>query len=75
MAMPPGGHPAWNLYFGVTDTEARVARAGELGGQVVMGPMAVPGGRFAILRDPQDAVFPVVDGEFDRSEERAGVSR
>ena len=65
MAMPPGGHPAWNLYFGVTDTEAAVARVGELGGQVVMGPMAVPGGRFAILRDPQDAVFSVVDGEFD----------
>jgi len=65
MAMPPGAHPAWNLYFGVEDTGAAIARAGELGGQVVMGPMAVPGGRFAILRDPQNAVFSVLDGQFD----------
>lgn len=65
MPMPPGGHPAWNLYFAVADTEAAMARAGELGGQVVMGPMDVPSGRFAIIRDPHNAVFSVVDGEFD----------
>jgi uncharacterized protein len=65
MPLPPGGHPAWNLYFAVADTEATLARAGELGGQVVMGPMEVPTGRFAIIRDPQNAVFSVVDGEFD----------
>jgi uncharacterized protein len=65
MPMPPGGHPAWNLYFAVADTETAMARAGELGGQVVMGPMKVPSGRFAIIRDPQNAVFSVVDGEFD----------
>lgn len=65
MPMPPGSHPAWNLYFAVTDTEAATARAGELGGQVVMGPMEVPSGRFAIIRDPHNAVFSVVDGEFD----------
>jgi predicted enzyme related to lactoylglutathione lyase len=65
MPMPPGGHPAWNLYFGVEDVEAAIARAGELGAQTVMGPMPVPGGRFAILRDPQGAVFSVLDGQFD----------
>jgi predicted enzyme related to lactoylglutathione lyase len=65
MPMPPGGHPAWNLYFAVADTGAAMARAGELGGQVVMGPMDVPGGRFAIIRDPQNAVFSVLDGELD----------
>jgi uncharacterized protein len=65
MPLPPGGHPAWNLYFGVEDTEATVARVAELGGQTVMGPMPVPSGRFAILRDPQNAVFSVVDGQFD----------
>src|SRR3954451_8100463 len=65
MGMPPGAHPAWNLYFGVEDTEGAIARAGELGGHVVMGPMAVPGGRFAIIRDPQNAVFSVLDGRFD----------
>jgi uncharacterized protein len=65
MPLPPGGHPAWNLYFAVPDTEAAIARAGELGGQVVIGPMEVPGGRFAIIRDPQNAVFSVLDGELD----------
>lgn len=60
-----GGHPAWNLYFAVADTEAAMARAAELGGQVVMGPMDVPSGRLAIIRDPQNAVFSVVDGELD----------
>jgi uncharacterized protein len=65
MPMPPGGHPAWNLYFGVDDAEAAIARAGELGAQTVMGPMDVPSGRFAVLRDPQGAVFSVVDGQFD----------
>lgn len=65
MPLPPGGHPAWNLYFAVADTEAAMARAGELGGQLVMGPMDVPSGRFAIIRDPHNAVFSVVDGEFD----------
>ena len=36
MPLPPGGHPAWNLYFGVEDTEATIARVAELGGQTVM---------------------------------------
>jgi predicted enzyme related to lactoylglutathione lyase len=27
MPMPPGGSPAWNLYFAVVDTEAAIARA------------------------------------------------
>jgi predicted enzyme related to lactoylglutathione lyase len=65
MPMPPGGHPAWNLYFAVDATEAAIARAGELGAQVVMGPMEVPNGRFAVLRDPQNAVFSVLDGPLD----------
>jgi predicted enzyme related to lactoylglutathione lyase len=66
MPMPPGGHPAWNLYFAVEDVDAAVARAGELGAATVMGPMDIPNGsRFAILRDPQDAVFSVVSGEME----------
>jgi uncharacterized protein len=65
MSMPSGGHPAWNLYFAVDATEATIARAAQLGAEVVMGPMAVPSGRFATLRDPQNAVFSVLDGELD----------
>ena len=65
MPAPPGGHPAWNLYFAVDDTEETAARADRLGAQTVMGPMDVPGGRFVVLRDPQNAVFSVLDGELD----------
>jgi uncharacterized protein len=66
MALPPGGHPAWNLYFASEDAAATVARAGELGGATVMGPIDVPNGsRFAILRDPSNAVFSVAAGPMD----------
>jgi predicted enzyme related to lactoylglutathione lyase len=62
----PGGHPAWNLYFAAEDCDATLARAGELGGGTVMGPMDVPNGtRFAILRDPSNAVFSVASGPMD----------
>ena len=62
----PGGHPAWNLYFVVEDCDAAVARAGDLGGGAVMGPMDVPNGtRFALLRDSRNAVFSVSSGPMD----------
>jgi predicted enzyme related to lactoylglutathione lyase len=66
MPLPPGGHPAWNLYFACEDTDATLAKAKELGGETVMGPMDVPNGsRFAILRDPSNAVFSVSSGPMD----------
>jgi predicted enzyme related to lactoylglutathione lyase len=66
MPMPPGGHPAWNLYFACEDCDATVAQAGELGAETVMGPMDIPNGsRFAILRDPRNAVFSVGSGPMD----------
>jgi uncharacterized protein len=64
--MIPEGHPTWNLYFGVEDVDAAITAAEEGGGGKVMGPMDVAnGGRFAILRDPQGAVFSVVSGPMD----------
>lgn len=65
MPMPPGGHPAWNLYFAVADTDASLTAVKELGGSTAMGPIEVPSGRFAVLRDPQGAVFSIVDGQLD----------
>jgi uncharacterized protein len=66
LPMIPEGHPAWNLYFAVEDCDVAVARTGELGGATVMGPMDIPNGsRFAILRDPQGAVFSVSSGPMD----------
>jgi uncharacterized protein len=65
MPMPPGSHPAWNLYFAVVDVDATNARATQLGATTVMGPMDVPNGRFAVIRDPQNAVFSVLSGPLD----------
>ncbi|GAB2712955.1 VOC family protein [Streptomyces bullii] len=53
--------PYWLPYFAVEDTDAVVARAGELGGTVRMPATSVPGvGRVAKLQDPYGARFAVL---------------
>lgn len=53
--MPVG---AWLLYVRVEDLDAAVDRVKDAGGQVLNGPMDVPGGdRVAQCRDPQGAMF------------------
>ncbi len=42
------------------DTDATVAKAGELGGTVVSEPTDIAPGRLAVLADPQGAVFSVI---------------
>lgn len=62
----PEGVPAevpthWLVYFAVADTDAAAARAAELGATVIMPAMDIPDvGRFAVLSDPQGAVFAVI---------------
>jgi hypothetical protein len=66
MPTPEGGHPVWNLYFAVENVDAAVAKAGELGGSTIAGPMDVPNGtRFAVLGDRSGAVFSVASGPMD----------
>jgi uncharacterized protein len=49
---------AWILYVMVDDADASVERVKEMGGQILYGPMDVPGGdRVATAIDPQGAVF------------------
>jgi predicted enzyme related to lactoylglutathione lyase len=56
----PDDVPAhWMVYFGSADVDADVATATEAGGQVFVGPMDIPTGRFAVLGDPQGANFAV----------------
>jgi predicted enzyme related to lactoylglutathione lyase len=56
--------PYWLVWFSVADADAAVAKAQELGGTAQWGPEDVPTvGRLAILRDPQGAVFGVLQGE------------
>lgn len=64
MSMPPqvpANVPSyWLVYFGVDDVDASARKAGELGGNVMAGPMDYPGGRFAMVLDPQGAAFGVL---------------
>ena len=57
----PDGMPAfWDLSFAVDDADATVAKAQELGGEVRLEPMDMPGiGRIAALADPWGAGFGV----------------
>ena len=58
--MPPG----WLGYVGVTDVDGKAAEVKKLGGAIHMPPQDIPGvGRFAMVADPQGAVFYVMRGD------------
>ncbi len=58
---PPQVPAYWLPYFAVDDCDATVNKAKESGAQVFVGPMNYPGvGRFALLGDPQGAVFAAI---------------
>ena len=51
---------AWTPYFAVNDVDATAAKVKELGGRLYMGPQDLPKvGRFAVVADPQGAVFDI----------------
>lgn len=50
----------WGIYFAVADTDATAAKVTELGGTVHQPPMDIPVGRFALVADPQGAMFSVI---------------
>ncbi len=57
-AMVPDEVPSyWTVYFGVDDVDKAFKKAVDAGGQEMLAPQDFPGGRFAILSDPQGAVF------------------
>jgi predicted enzyme related to lactoylglutathione lyase len=58
--MPADMPPSWGVYFAVSDADATAAKAQELGGALFMGPQDIEPGRFAVLADPQGAVFNVL---------------
>lgn len=56
-----GMPPHWAPYFAVEDTDATVRLSDALGGTTMMPPEDIPQiGRFAMLRDPQGALFYVI---------------
>jgi predicted enzyme related to lactoylglutathione lyase len=67
MPLPPGldAPPHWLVYFGSEIVDEDADRIGELGGQVLVPPTDVPGGRFITAMDPQGGVFALFSGRFD----------
>ena len=51
------GPPHWRAYFTVESTAATITRLQALGGSVLAGPIPIPGGSIAVVRDPQGAEF------------------
>ena len=58
--MPAEVPPHWNVYFAVDDTDKAVEQIKSLGGELVMGPMDIEPGRFAVVGDDQGAHFNVI---------------
>ena len=66
MQVQQEGMPSvWFPYFGVADVDAAQEAAEAAGASTMAPPMDVPAGRFTVLRDPQGAVFAVLNGDFD----------
>jgi hypothetical protein len=51
----------WLIYFNVDDVDARFQKVIELGGREMVAPQDMPGGRFAIVSDPQGAAFGILN--------------
>ncbi len=47
----------WSVTFAVDDADATAAKARELGGEIVAGPLDAPWTRMAVIKDPQGATF------------------
>jgi len=57
----PNLPPNWTPYFQVTDARSAVEKTNQLGGGVVVPSQTIPNiGTFAVLRDPQGAVFAIL---------------
>jgi len=53
-----GVPPNWLPYVETSDVDDTAAKAASLGGRVMVGPQDIPdAGRFAVIQDPQGAVF------------------
>jgi predicted enzyme related to lactoylglutathione lyase len=51
----------WNTFFAVDDADAALAKITATGGKLLFGPRDIPGvGRFAVVNDPQGAMFTVI---------------
>jgi len=56
----PGVPNHWHVYFAVADADAATTKATDLGGTVLVKPFDIPVGRIAVLKDPQGAMFSIM---------------
>jgi len=57
---PPPTPSFWLIYFAATDVDATAKKAAQLGGKVMAEPQDFPGGRFAVVTDPQGGTFGIL---------------
>ena len=63
----------WLQYIGTRDVDSTAQAAVRAGGSIVKGPSDMQGaGRYAVLKDPQGAIFAIIDPE-NAKPEAAGV--
>jgi predicted enzyme related to lactoylglutathione lyase len=60
-----GAPPHWLVYFGIDDIDAGLAKAEELGGTKLAGPIDIGIAKIGIVQDPQGATFALYDGRFE----------
>lgn len=61
---PSAGEPNyWLVYFATEDIDAGLARAEELGGTKLAGPLDIGIAKIGLVRDPQGAVFALYAGD------------
>ena len=65
MSMPPDSKempPVWGIYLTVDNLAVTIDKAKELGGKILVEPMAIPDvGRFCVIQDPQGAWFAAIE--------------
>lgn len=67
--MPAEAPPHWLAYIGTRDVDGTAEAAVRAGGSILKSPADLEGaGRYAVLRDPQGAVFAIIDPENIRPE-------
>jgi predicted enzyme related to lactoylglutathione lyase len=59
-SMPAGTPSFWGVYFAVADTDASILTAQGLGASVLMPAADIEPGRFAVLADPDGAMFSIL---------------
>ena len=68
--LPAEVPPHWMQYIGTRDVDATADAAVRAGGSIVKAPSDMQGaGRYAVLQDPQGAVFAIIDPENARPED------